>query len=77
MKAAEPELAHVESAAAYVERFGKDTLYARVDGIIRNRQFHLMELEFVEPYLYLDSHPDAYERYYKALLHFVERGSVR
>lgn len=76
MQAAEPDLTHVKSAAAYVARFGKNTLYARVDGIIRNGQFCLMELEFIEPYLYLDMHPDAYGRYYDALMHFVELRSV-
>jgi len=64
---ATPKDAHIKAATDYVTHFGKDTLYARVDGIITNDRFHLMELEFIEPYLYLDSHPEGYERYYLAL----------
>jgi glutathione synthase/RimK-type ligase-like ATP-grasp enzyme len=68
LKAVKPEQAHIDSAAGYVKHFAKDTLYARVDGVICNQQFHLMELELIEPYLYLDTDADAYERYYKALV---------
>ena len=76
VQAAEPDLTHINCATAYVAKFGKDTLYARVDGVIRNGRFQLMELELVEPYLYLDSHPEAYERFCNALLQFVERHPV-
>ncbi|WP_343704252.1 hypothetical protein [Chitinophaga sp.] len=56
-----------EKAAAYVQRFAKDTLYARVDGIIKNNEFYLMELELIEPYLFLSTTPDGFDNYYKAL----------
>jgi hypothetical protein len=32
----------------------EDLLYARVDGIIINNQLHLMEVECIEPDLYLN-----------------------
>lgn len=58
-------------AAAYVQHFGRDTLYARVDGLIRNNEFYLMELELIEPYLYLSTAPHGFEHYYTALLRFL------
>jgi glutathione synthase/RimK-type ligase-like ATP-grasp enzyme len=75
-KAAEAELTHIESATAYVMQFGNGSLYTRVDGIIRNGQFHLMELELIEPYLYLDTHPGVCEHFYSALLHLTDQISI-
>jgi glutathione synthase/RimK-type ligase-like ATP-grasp enzyme len=66
--AAEAKASHIASAAEYVAQFGKGSLYARVDGIICNGQFHLMELELIEPFLYLDTNADAYEHFYAALV---------
>ncbi|MBL0063064.1 MAG: hypothetical protein IPP40_16685 [bacterium] len=34
--------------------FDEAPLYARVDGILRGGQFMLMELELIEPYLFLE-----------------------
>ena len=50
-----------------VDFFAKDCLYARVDGVYVNGTFNLMELELLEPFLFLFTHPQAYENYYKAL----------
>jgi glutathione synthase/RimK-type ligase-like ATP-grasp enzyme len=36
--------------------------YARVDGIIKSGRFLLMELELIEPYLFLPDHPPATDR---------------
>lgn len=58
---------HIKSAAAYVEQYAQDCLYARVDGLIVNGELNLMELELIEPYLFLDTHPEASENYYQAL----------
>ncbi len=44
---------HISQAREYVEKFAQNTLYARVDGVIINGVFHLMELELIEPYLFL------------------------
>ncbi len=60
-----------EKAAAYVRGFGADTLYARVDGLIRDGEFYLMELELIEPYLYLSTAPQGFENYYNALRRFL------
>lgn len=42
-------------------------LYARVDGININGVFHLMELELVEPYLFLEQSPDAPKKFADAI----------
>lgn len=59
---------HIKAAKSYVDQFARDTFYARVDGLIVNGELVLMELELIEPYLYLNNHPQAMENYYQALL---------
>lgn len=59
------EIAH---AATYVERFAKNSLYARVDGLMVNGHFVLMELELIEPYLYLSYGENAMENYFQAIM---------
>ena len=41
--------------------------YARVDGIIKDGQFLLMELELFEPLLFLSRHPEAPRRFARAV----------
>lgn len=64
----EPKIKHVKQAASFVETFASGTLYARVDGVLINDDFHLMELELIEPYLFLDSNRKLFENYYTALI---------
>jgi hypothetical protein len=40
-----------------------DHAYARVDGVAVDRRFRLMELEMIEPALFLAHRPDAAERF--------------
>lgn len=63
-----PDPAHVDQASAYLTTIPGQTLYARVDGIIRHDTFELMELELIEPYLFLNGDSRLFENYYKALL---------
>lgn len=65
---ATPDPSQVKSAAAFVDRFAKDCLYARVDAVMIGNELTLMELELIEPYLFLGTVPDAYENYYTALI---------
>ena len=46
-----------------VQRFAADCLYARVDGVEVNGEFLLMELELIEPFLYLDTAENSFARY--------------
>ena len=51
-----------------LEAAGQDTLYARVDGVVRAGRLEVMELELVEPSLYLEPCPGAAERFADALI---------
>ncbi|UOG75115.1 hypothetical protein MTX78_00620 [Hymenobacter tibetensis] len=46
-----------------VQRFAADCLYARVDGVDANGELLLMELELIEPFLYLDTAEGSFARY--------------
>ena len=63
----------IEKAQSYVDQFAKGCLYARVDGVIVNQQFLLMELELIEPFLFLDTNKQSLENYYQALLNLIKR----
>ena len=62
-----PDAEVIAKAAAYVNLFAKNCLYARVDGTFVKDKFLLMELELIEPFLFLNTDPLNYERYYAAL----------
>jgi glutathione synthase/RimK-type ligase-like ATP-grasp enzyme len=44
----------IQTGQKIVEKIDSPLLYARVDGVEKNGQFLLMELELIEPYLFLD-----------------------
>lgn len=62
-----PEKELLATAQTYIDHFAKDCLYARVDGTIVDGQFLLMELELIEPFLFLDTAPNSLNNYYQAL----------
>jgi glutathione synthase/RimK-type ligase-like ATP-grasp enzyme len=56
-------LAAAEHALAAVTTIGHaEHAYARVDGVVSNGRFLIMELELIEPFLHLAAHPAAAER---------------
>jgi len=61
----------LEKAQLYVDQFAKGCLYARVDGAIVKNQFMLMELELIEPFLFLATAPKSLDAYYNALKNFT------
>lgn len=63
----EPSAEPIKTAQVYIDKHAAGCLYARVDGLFVNGVFQLMELELIEPYLFLDTSPGAYDRYYEAL----------
>lgn len=63
----EPSDKMLNTAQNLVNKFGADTLYARVDGVQCNGEFFLMELEMIEPYLFLDISAEALSNYKKAV----------
>ncbi|MGY6743470.1 MAG: ATP-grasp domain-containing protein [Cecembia sp.] len=50
-----------------VDAFAADCLYARVDGVWTDGVFYLMELELIEPYLFLFVSAEAQQNYKKAI----------
>lgn len=70
---AQPQQLYIDDAAAYLQQFAKDVLYARVDGLMVDGQFMLMELELIEPFLYLSYGDGASERYGEALREQLEK----
>lgn len=67
----EPSQEQIHVAWRYVDQFAKGCLYARVDGLMINNSFQLMELELIEPYLFLDTSEGAYQRYYESLIRLI------
>jgi glutathione synthase/RimK-type ligase-like ATP-grasp enzyme len=63
---AEPPGFVVDSARKIVASVDP-TLYTRVDGVVENGYFFLMELELIEPALFLGLHPDAAKRFATAI----------
>jgi len=66
-----PPIELLKKAQQYVDQFAKDCLYARVDGVIVNQQFLLMELELIEPFLFLETNKKSLVNYYQALQNFI------
>jgi glutathione synthase/RimK-type ligase-like ATP-grasp enzyme len=62
-----PDASIVEAAdkalAAVAELGHREQTYVRVDGVMVNGQFHIMELELIEPMLHLAIRPDAAETF--------------
>jgi glutathione synthase/RimK-type ligase-like ATP-grasp enzyme len=58
----DPPPAVLESARSALAAAGSPPLYARVDGVVVNGRFLLMELELIEPYLFLPEFPEATEK---------------
>ncbi|WP_284461561.1 hypothetical protein [Chryseobacterium sp.] len=66
-----PDPLHIEQAGTYLKSLPQPTLYARVDGVLIDNSFKLMELELIEPYLFLNGDTLLLENYYQALLAFI------
>ena len=62
-----PDASLLAAAKSLVDRYAKNTLYARVDGVLIDGVFHLMELELIEPYLFLGLSDKALPNYKAAL----------
>jgi hypothetical protein len=62
----------VAQAARVLALAEERTLYARVDGVVRAGEFQLLELELVEPSLFLDVVPAAAERFADAVVAWLD-----
>lgn len=57
----------VKAAHGLLDAAGREWVYARVDGVMLRDRFQLMELELIEPMLFLDMVPAAVERFVHAI----------
>lgn len=56
-----------------LHRIAQPLLYARVDGLMIDGTFTLMEYEFCEPQLFLDTNVLAPQRFAKSVLHYLNK----
>lgn len=56
-----PQASLLMQAQRVSDLFATECLYARVDGIVRNEILHIIELEVIEPMLYLFTHPTSFD----------------
>jgi len=63
-----PSNSLLHAATRFAETIPKPWLYARVDGVELNGTFTLMELELIEPSLFLSLEPQSAERFARAAL---------
>jgi hypothetical protein len=68
---AEAPASLIPQAQKVVDAISDHILYARVDGIDRNGQLLLMELELIEPHLFLGFAPGAPQRFAQAIASFI------
>ena len=62
-----PGMALIEQAQQIIDCIKDPVLFARVDGIELDGRLVLMELELIEPFLFLQSNPHAVERFAHAI----------
>lgn len=63
-----PGTALIEQAQQIINSINDPLLFARVDGIELDGRLVLMELELIEPFLFLTNSPHAIERFARAIL---------
>lgn len=63
----DPTLIELVYIQKIIDEFAADTLYARVDGVWIKGVFYLMELELIEPYLFLFTSKEGRENYKNAI----------
>ena len=66
----------IKAAQVFTDRFAKDCLYARVDGVVIDGKFMLMELELIEPMLYFPDAPYGLDKYYEGVMALLKIHSV-
>ena len=64
----EPSIELITQAQAILKQIPEKLLYARIDGIVKDKHLHLMEIELIEPDLYFDIAIGSRERFVEAFL---------
>ena len=68
----EPSIELFTQAEAILKQIPEKLLYARIDGIVKDKHLHLMEIELIEPDLYFDIAIGSRERFVEAFLKVTE-----
>lgn len=63
----DPPSVIIQQAKEILESYAEDILYARMDGIIHNGQFQLMEAELIDPELYFRASEKGQKSFLKAI----------
>lgn len=67
----DPPIGHIQSAQSVLDQIPEPLLYARVDGLVTNGSFILMEIELCEPELFLHTNAEAPMRFAKTIIQFL------
>jgi glutathione synthase/RimK-type ligase-like ATP-grasp enzyme len=67
----EPDEAIREATRQIASQFVDECLYVRVDGLYSEGRFMLMEVEMLEPDLYMNINPQAKQEFVKAILRMI------
>jgi glutathione synthase/RimK-type ligase-like ATP-grasp enzyme len=67
-----PPPALIDQATSILSMIDQELLYARLDAIERDGRLILMELELIEPFLFLGSSPGAVERFAEAIIYCLK-----
>lgn len=73
IQAIQPNAEELQVVQSYIQNFAANTLYARVDGVWSKGKFLLMELELIEPYLFLFKDAKALVNYKEAIQGFLQK----
>ncbi|NHN25136.1 ATP-grasp domain-containing protein [Flavobacterium jejuense] len=68
----QPSKELIQQAQEIINLFPDNLLYVRVDGIIINNKIHLMEVECIEPDLYLNLAPTSIEKFTTSILELIK-----
>lgn len=64
----QPTSQQISQAQNVLNHIDSPLLYARVDGLIIENKFRLMELELIEPYLYFEKNTESAEKFVKSAI---------
>lgn len=67
----------IDAGKGIISHVPHPLLYARVDGVVRNTEFYLMELELIEPELFFHLAPGSAERLVSATLDILKSDGLR
>jgi hypothetical protein len=71
IQAAIPSDSLIQQADRILDKVNGEFLYARVDGIVADDKFLLMELELIEPSLFMGFSRDAAERFARSIINIL------